>query len=242
MANIVLFDDDQHSLATLHRLVEQELPADTPCTLMEASDLEALEAILASNTQIDVLITDIMMPEGQPSGIEVVKRLFPPESGTQVIYVSGYLEQAPEVYQTAHVYFVLKPIDPAKLHDALERALSMLVRRQQPMLRVKTGHRDQLINISTILYLESSLHKVVIHCRNRRVETYARLDDLQTQLPPSFTRCHRSYLVNLAYVSSLGSDELRLSDSTTIPVSRRRSHQTQKDMLAYLSSRARAKS
>lgn len=240
MTTIVLFDDDQLSLSTLHELVEQEIADDVPYVILEASSLQELEAILADETQVDILITDIIMPSGQPSGIEVVKRLFPPESGTQVIYVSGYLEQAPEVYQTNHVYFVLKPIDRAKLHDALDKALSMRARRQRPMLRIKTGHKEQLVNVAAIMYLESSLHKVSIHCRNRTIETYAKLDELHAQLPPSFSRCHRSYLVNLAYVSSLGNDELRLHDSTVLPVSRRRARQVQKDMLAYLSKRAMA--
>ncbi|MDO5709006.1 MAG: LytTR family DNA-binding domain-containing protein, partial [Coriobacteriales bacterium] len=106
------------------------------------------------------------------------------------------------------------------------------------MLRVKAGHKDRLINISTIAYLESSLHKVIIHCRSNSFETYAKLDELQAQLPDSFTRCHRSYVVNLAFVSSLNEGELRLHDGTTLPISRRRAHQVQHDLLAYLSSHA----
>ena len=236
---IVIFDDDPRSIATLKPLIKQELPTNETVTILEATNLREIEAILATGATIDILVTDIVMPVGQPSGIEVVERLFPPESGTQVIYLSGYLDQAPEVYRTSHLYFLLKPVDRTKLRDALTRALSTLARRQPPMLRVKTGHKEQLVNASTISYLESSLHKVTVHCRTRDVETYAKLDDLQRQLPASFSRCHRSYLVNLAYVSALEEGELRLHDGTVLPVSRRRARQTQRDLLAYLSVRAR---
>ena len=236
---IVIFDDEPRSIAALRARVEQELPPDHAFSILEATQLSDIEAILAAGTRIDILIADIIMPDGQPSGIEVVGRLFPPESGTQVIYVSGYLEQAPEVYQTAHLYFLLKPVDPARLRDALRRALANITHRQPPLLRVKTGHKDQLINIATIRFLESSLHKVTVHCRARTIETYAKLDALQEQLPTSFSRCHRSFLVNLAYVSALEEGELRLHDGTVLPVSRRRARQTQRDLLAYLSARAR---
>ena len=239
MTTIVIFDDEPRSIAALRPLVVQELPEGEPATILEATCLSELENLLATDTRIDILIADIVMPAGQPSGIDVVERLFPPESGTQVIYISGYLEQAPEVYRTSHVYFLLKPIDQTKLHSALTQALARLSQRQVPMLRVKTGHKEQLINIATIRYLESSLHRVTIHCRTRDVETYAKLDDLQGQLPASFSRCHRSYLVNLAYVSSLDETELRLHGGTILPVSRRRARQTQRDLLAYLSDRAR---
>lgn len=240
MITIVIFDDDSQSISKLRSMVEREFPKGEPVTLLEASSLRDLETVLSETDQIDIFISDIVMPDGQPSGIEVVSKLFPPESGTQVIYVSGYLEQATEVYQTSHLYFLLKPIDPAKLRDALRKALAALANRQPSMLRVKTGRKDQLINTSTILFLESSLHRVIIHCRARDVETYAKLDELQEQLPTSFSRCHRSYLVNLAYVSSLYEGELRLHDGTVLPVSRRRARQTQRDMLAYLSTRARS--
>ena len=239
MTTIVIFDDEPRSIAALRPMVEQELPKGKPFTIIEATRLSDIEAILATNARIDILISDIIMPEEQPSGIEVVERLFPPESGTQVIYISGYLEQAPEVYRTSHVYFLLKPVDRTKLHDALERATSALAHRQPPMLHLKTGRKEQLINVSTIRYLESSLHKVTVHCRTRDVEVYAKLDELQRQLPSSFSRCHRSFLVNLAYVSSLDEGELRLHDGTVLPVSRRRVHQTQRDLLAYLSTRVR---
>jgi DNA-binding LytR/AlgR family response regulator len=106
------------------------------------------------------------------------------------------------------------------------------------MLRIKVGHKERLINVSSISYLESSLHKVSVHTRTGVFETYAKLDDLQAQLPTSFARCHRSFLVNLVYVTSVDEGELRLYDGTVVPVSRRRAKQMQRSMLAYLASRS----
>ena len=237
MRTLLLFDDDLQSTTRLRGLVEAYMPADVPFTILEASDLSALKRILATDIQPDILLADIVMPEGQPSGIDVVRQLFPPESGTQVIYVSGYLEMAPEVYATPHLYFLLKPVDPEKLSEALERACASLARRKPNMLRIKTGYKDRLINVSTITYLESSAHKVTVHCRGTSFETYAKLEDLLASLPRTFSRCHRSFAVNLAYVSSLDEDEVMMHDGTRSPVSRRKSRQTQRDLLIYLSTR-----
>lgn len=235
MAFIVLFDDDTHALRTLRSLVEQHLPQGVAFDILEATSLDELKAIIASGTHIDILISDIIMPDSQMTGIQVVQQLFPPESGTQVIYTSGHLEQATEVYATSHVYFLLKPVDPHKLQDALEKACIALGRRHPAMLRIKTGHQEQLINASTILYLESVLHKAIVHTRSQTFETYAKLDDLYEQLPPGFSRCHRSFIVNLSCVSSLKEDTVQLYDGTVLPVSRRRSRSVQRDLLAYLS-------
>lgn len=54
------------------------------------------------------------------------------------------------------------------------------------------------------------------------IEVYGRLAEVARQLPSNrFVRCHKSYLVNLAYVAELGAHELTLDDATVLPVSRR---------------------
>ena len=236
MTTITILDDEQHSLNRTRSLVEQSLPTDIEATILEVSSpAELIE--LAAKMRIDILIADIVMPDGQPSGIDVVERLYPELSSTQIIYVSGYLEQAPEAYRTPHVYFLLKPVNPDKMREALARACTTLKKAHPPMLHVKSGHRDRLINVTTISYIESNLHKATVHSKTGDYETYMRLDDIQRQLPAGFSRCHRSFLVNLAYVASLEGAELTLHNGTHIPVSRRRARQVQHDLLVHLSSR-----
>ena len=237
MRTVLLFDDDPQDISKLRKLVETYMPADVLFSIQEAADLVTLKRILATGIQPDIVLADIVMPEGQPSGIDVVRMLFPPESGTQIIYVSGFLEMVPEIYSTPHLYFLLKPIDPEKLAEALERACTSLLRRKPSMLRIKTSYKERLVNTSTITYLESIAHRVIVHCRGTDYETYSKLDDLLASLPRTFCRCHRSFVVNLAYVSSLDEDEVVLHDGTRIPVSRRKAHQTQRDLLVYLSTR-----
>ena len=236
MINIVLYDNDPASSASIRSLVEQELPAEVSSTIFEARGLGQLRQLIARGTHIHILIADVMMDPGEPSGIEVVASLFPPTSGTQVIYASGHLEQALEVYRTAHHYFLLKPVDPQKLREALEKALAALPKASPAMLHIKDGHKERLINTSTIRYIESNLHKAFVHCGPATYQTYAKLDDLQAQLPAaSFSRCHRSFVVNLAFVGVLEDTSLKLHDGTVLPVSRRRKRQLQHDLLAHIS-------
>ena len=141
MITIAICDDDTHSLSCIHKLVEQALPEGLPHVIIDACGPQELHDLVCAGTQVDVLFCDVIMQEGQPTGIQMVSQLFPPESGTQVIYVSGYLQQALEVYVTKHVYFLLKPIDPERLADALNRALAQLSRTRPVMLRIKVGHK-----------------------------------------------------------------------------------------------------
>ena len=238
MTNIVILDDDPTSAEDLCETVERLLPENYLHRTITVTSFDELTSILSAKERVDLLITDIVMPDGQPTGIDIVRRLFPPSSGTQVIYVSGYLDQALEVYPTNHLYFLLKPLDEEKLAEALALALSAVKRKKPSMLRIKVGHREQLIRASTIVYMSSNLRKVTIHCRERSFETYARLDDLIEQLPDGFVRCHRSFVVNLAYVASLEDDTIELHDGTELPVSRRRAKEVQRALLARISGRS----
>ena len=142
MITLAILDDDPQSLSSLHSLVNQQLPEDLSFQVFPTSSQDELEDLLKRGIQIDILITDVIMPEGQPSGIDVVQSLFPPECGTQIIYTSGFMEQALEVYATKHVYFLLKPIEPQKLSDALYKAIEALPRHAPSMLRIKTGYKE----------------------------------------------------------------------------------------------------
>lgn len=90
------------------------------------SGVTTFEALMASDDRIDIFITDIDLGEGNPSGIELVRRYFPAGSPTKVIYISGHVEFCTSVYQTEHTYFLLKPINQSDFDAALDKALSNL--------------------------------------------------------------------------------------------------------------------
>lgn len=86
------------------------------------SGVITFEALMASDDRIDIFITDIDLGEGNPSGIELVRRYFPAGSPTKVIYISGHVEFCTSVYQTEHTYFLLKPINhPISMPRSIRR-------------------------------------------------------------------------------------------------------------------------
>ena len=239
MVNIVILDDNPENANDLRHAVERLLPMGLQRRILVLSAVNELVDITLSKERIDILITDIVMPEGQPSGIDVVRRLFPKGCGTQVIYVSGYLDKALDVYPSNHIFFLLKPIEEDRLKEALSLALDTIASSRPPMLRIKVGHKERLINTATISYLRSELRIVTIYCGDSKVETYAKLSDLMSQLPDSFVRCHRSYVINLANTVSLEEDHVLLRDGTQIPISRRRAKDAQRALLSYIAGRSK---
>jgi hypothetical protein len=78
------------------------------------------------------------------------------------------------------------------------------------------------IPLKEILYFESNLRKVMIHTVSQNYEYYERLDTLEHLLnTKGFIRCHQSYLVSTANISSYSDTNLTIDDRT-LPISRSR--------------------
>lgn len=86
--------------------------------------VQALE--LADEHLPDVVITDIQMP--QMGGIELIEALRDRLPGTQFIIISGYseFEYAQKAISLGVAAYLLKPVDPDELSDALSIVYSAL--------------------------------------------------------------------------------------------------------------------
>ena len=92
--------------------------------LEAASGVEAIELWERHGGKVDLLLTDLVMPDGL-TGRELAKKMETGESGLRVIYTSGY---SPEMRETAFVFregtnFLQKPYDPHKLAKAVRDCL-----------------------------------------------------------------------------------------------------------------------
>ena len=86
----------------------------------EMASRAELESFVSEGRAIDILITDINLGTDAADGISMVRDLFPTGSKTQVIYATGYIEYCTPVYETQHVYFLVKPVRQSALDDALK--------------------------------------------------------------------------------------------------------------------------
>ncbi len=219
MYRVVIVDDNEVQAGELAAMI-----AASPC----AKELEAaviahdaasgLEAIQAG---CDILFADIVLGNEQVNGIDLVDALMNRMPDTQVIYVSGCLEYASDLYRTKHTWFLAKPFDQVMLEAALSKALENLSReRSAPLLVRSNGSLIQMVP-ERVLYVESDRRKVRIYEAERTVEVYSKLSEIEKNLPKQFVRCHKSFLVNMDRIVELNSASVVVSNGDAIPVSQR---------------------
>ncbi|MBA3270067.1 MAG: response regulator transcription factor [Acidobacteria bacterium] len=212
--------------------------------LSQAADgVQAFEDI--SRLSPDVAFLDVQMPG--LTGFEVARRLL--ESGTDlaVVFVTAFDHRAVEAFEVNAVDYVLKPVEPNRLEQAVHRVrrrraeqplgdqLEKLVRMmagqkdRRNQIAVKMADRIVLVQTEDIIYaslMEDSIS--IVTGQVSGTSNYRTLDELQTRLDREvFWRVHRSHLVNINQIKEIvpwfsRNYILRMKDTaaTEIPVSR----------------------
>jgi two-component system LytT family response regulator/two-component system response regulator LytT len=233
---------------------DEQLARDELCFMLEELGVNIVgvagdgqEAVdLIERTQPEVVFLDVQMPG--LTGFEVARRLRERRTASQIVFVTAFDRHALEAFEVNAVDYLLKPVDTARLAEAVERArrrvsserplndqlehiVQLVAERQsrRERLAVKVGERFLLVQSADIIY--ASLTDESINIVTNQVagtSNFRTLDELHASLDPGvFWRVHRSHLVNINKIKEIvpwfsRNYILRMKDAkaTEIPVSR----------------------
>ena len=251
----IVEDNAECAAALIDRVAAS--PFSEGLVIHEMASRAELESFVSEGRAIDILITDINLGTDAADGISMVRDLFPAGSKTQVIYATGYIEYCTPVYETQHVYFMVKPIRQSALDDALKKALENLAGKNTQDAQEGKGARADVppksspcsltfnvrgrtivVDADCLEYLESERRKLQLHTDGSVVEVYCSLADAQDMLPEGFVRCHKSFVVNLADVVEIDKDDILVKSGSRVPMSQKRRHEVKEALLDYLKARA----
>ena len=193
------------------------------------------EALLRSGKQYDIVFLDIQM-EGI-NGIDTAKELRQKFEDFVLIFITGRKEYVFEAFEVSAFHYLLKPLEEQKVLTVYERAISELRKqrkqKEKPIF-IKTRKRNLTLEQRKVLYIESRAKKVEIHTITEVVEAYGGIGELQKQLNHSFYRCHRGYLVNMAFISEYSNDSITLNNGETVILAKEKYSDFVKTYMRYL--------
>jgi len=203
-----------------------------------ANGYEAVK--LAEELTPDVILLDVQMPK--LSGFEVLELLG--GRAPAVIFVTAFDEFALRAFEVHAVDYLLKPVEPARLTAALERAserfrtntagpppreLAAAARPPgRPLERVliREAGRVHVVPATHIDFVEAQDDYLSFASGGKRHRKQQTMADIEAQLDRArFVRIHRSFLLNierLARIEPYAKDSWLaiLTDGTKLPVSR----------------------
>lgn len=237
MMNAFLLDDEPHCTDVLRVMLERHCPEIRMAGIFNDPEL-ALEAL--AEIKPDLLFLDIEMP--RLNGFDFLQRCgnFP----MQVIFTTAYDQYAVRAFKFSALDYLLKPIHPDELKQAVQKALqaTSIARPEQldiarylktaivpERIGLPVGQELILLDVAEILYCASDGSYVTFHvtpgiAKNDRITVSKSLREIEELLNnPGFFRVHHSYLVNLKRIRKIirsDGGQVVLTDGSTLPVAR----------------------
>lgn len=179
----------------------------------------------------DLILLDIRL-NGLKTGIDLGQYLSKLDERIPHIYLSSqtdkpYLEKAKKSLPEA---FLTKPIQKASLLNTIEVVFhrgKQLVEKLEGFIKIKDHEFTRNIPLKDILFVSAEHVYLRIHLKGgKNIVTRNSLKWILDQLPSSdFIQVHRSYVINVNYVSDWTSNLLTIYENK-IPISRARKKET----------------
>lgn len=212
---ILIVDDEHLARSRLRRMLEE---GSEHSIIGEASDgQEALEKI--EDLHPDVVLLDIRMPG--IDGLEVARHLIGMDEPPAVIFTTAYDDYALEAFKVNAVDYLLKPIRPEKLKEALHKALKpnklqwkSLNRKEDgtPRRRTHISSRTRkgiiLVPVEDIYYFRAEHKYVTVRHKGGEVLVEETLKDLESEFEDMMVRIHRNCLVARNSLEVLEKDKI----------------------------------
>jgi DNA-binding LytR/AlgR family response regulator len=236
MARALIAEDEPQQRARLRTLLAQVWPELE--VVAEAGDGEAALAALAAHAP-DVLFLDIRMPGA--SGIEVARAA---AGRAHVVFITAYDEYAVAAFERGAVDYLLKPVEPARLFEAVRRVRDRLAQRPADLgdllaqldarprnaplrwIQASVANKLRFITVDEVLYFEADAKYVRVVTAKGEAVIRKPIRELADELDAErFWQIHRSVIVNVDAIDVVlrdddGRTQVRVKPTgATLPVS-----------------------
>lgn len=192
-------------------------------------------AVLIANTKVDIVFSDIDMPNLTGTGL--LKSLKNPPA---FIFITSFRDYAVESFDLDVMDFIVKPLRFERLLKAVNKTIDYLQLKQSKAAgngklaaeNIVFGEKDDhffikeingitKIKYSDVVFIESMGDFSKVHTLEEQTHVVlSGLKYFEPQLPPSiFKRIHKQYIVNLSHISTVTSTHVQLPAKRTVPLS-----------------------
>lgn len=230
--HIAVCDDESIDRQQIANLTNEIMMAEElSCSISSYENATVLLASIQSGVRFHVLLLDVIMDA--LDGMEFAAVLRKLGNQTAIIFISSNREMALRGYEVSAARYLAKPIQRPQLREALLYCYKTFCENREILLPTEKGQSK--LSPSDIIYVETWNRGTRLQLTGGPIETSVKISELAAMLPErSFTFCHRTILVNLAFIKHLRSHEIELADGRTLPVSKYRVSNLKKRLLGYL--------
>lgn len=153
---------------------------------------------------------------------------------TKIIYVSSHIHYAALAYETLPTDFIFKPLRVEKVEKSIYNVLKLINLTREEFVYNINGITNKIL-LSRILYFESYRNIIKIYTIDGKEDKfYSTLKQvIQNIKSKNFIHQHKSYIVNIEYISKIEKNDIILCNDEKIPISRDKVKYVKEAILNY---------
>ncbi len=233
---ILFCDDEAEIVQMLQRYVSEYFSQHAiPCP--EYAAYTSGDALIQAEDRADIAFLDVEMPG--LNGIQVGAMLKEKNPNIKIFVVTAYPDYLDEAMKFQVFRYLSKPLDKERLFRNLKDALYQynMESREYP---VETESGVYVVRAEEIVCIEATMRKVVIHTTAGDFPGTKPMSYWQETLTlPCFQQTHRSFIVNMRFVSAIEKDRVLLrhgASSMYAYLTRRKYTEFKQTYLMYMES------
>lgn len=224
--NAIIIDDELNVRQALEIMVQRNCPNIEICGSCDSA--EAGRQLL-KEFEIDLIFLDIMMP--REDGFDFIATI--PKEEYAIIFTTAFQEFAIKAIKANAIDYLIKPINPIELKEAVAKALSYLNQRihkkevrqvygeslnnlsqslsndELPLDKITVVEQFgfRIVEVKSIRYLEADSNYTILHLSGlEKIVSCKSLGEFEKILdPPTFVRIHKSTIINMKYLKAYSS-------------------------------------
>lgn len=232
--NILICDDEDQYLDSMKSHVKEYM--NNHYIKANIIAVKSPSNIINNDIKIDLAFLDIQMPN--IDGITLAKSLKARNDKIILIFVTNYDEYQDEAMDLRIFRFFKKPFEAQRLYSSLDKAMEYIDEQYIDLFLYNNGEQIRILT-DDIVYIRRENRKIILTDINgKEYVTRENIDSWDNKLPNSFFyQVHKSFLINLHYITKYSYTELYLNSEIRIPIASRKQADFHKYWFQYLKRR-----
>lgn len=189
------------------------------CYVSDIRAFDSGEALLAAFAPgaFDVIVMDIYLPGA--SGVQTAQKIRETDPNCALVIVTVSTEHTREGYAVQAVSYIEKPIAQEKIDKAFSMCRHVFEKNSR-LIKAPVGRAGYVdIPLARVEYVEVNDKHTLFHISGNTLKTSLTLDEAGRLLGGEpFLCCHRSYIVNLNYVTDMLVNDFMLKSGERVPI------------------------
>ena len=239
MINAIIIDDEQHCIDRLSGLLREYCSDAVELAGVYSSVADGLAALRRQPP--DLVFLDVMIQD--ETGFDLLQQL--PVIPFDIIFTTAFEKYAVQAFKFSAIDYLLKPIDPADLRQAVDKLARKKERKEWPdkldtllhNLKTIEGNSKRIgiptingftfLQVNDIIRCQSEINYTTLFLKDKQKITVAKtLKEFEEILPEDvFFRAHHSHIINLNYIKRYikgDGGQIELQNGNYVDVSRRK--------------------